>query len=94
MFNIFPESFQEVSQEVSTFARCFRFVKQSVSNFNDGKKWAYKYKLREKCPNAELFLVRIFLSVFSPNTRKYGPEITPYFDTFHVVTILQLVLNG
>ena len=45
---------------------------------------------REKCPNTELFLVRSFLytpylSVFSPNTGKYGPEITPYLHTFHVV---------
>ena len=44
--------------------------------------------LREKCPNTELFQVRIFtlyLSVFRPNTGKYGPEITPYLDTFHAV---------
>ena len=46
------------------------------------------------CPNTELFLVRIFLHshrirrftpqihVFSANTGKYGPEITPYLDTF------------
>ena len=27
-----------------------------------------------------------YLSVFSPNTGKYGPEITPYLDTFHAVT--------
>ena len=51
--------------------------------------------LREKCPNAEFFLNRIFphldlirrgtpyLSVFSPNAGKYGPEKTPYLDTFH-----------
>ena len=26
-----------------------------------------------------------FFSVFSPNTGKYGPEITPYLDTFHAV---------
>ena len=26
-----------------------------------------------------------FWSVFSPNKGKYGPEITPYFDTFHAV---------
>ena len=44
-----------------------------------------------------VFLVRIFphsdwirrdtsyLSVFSPNAGKYGPEITPYLDTFHTV---------
>ena len=27
-------------------------------------------------------------SVFSPNTGKYGPEITPYLDTFHAVFII------
>ena len=46
--------------------------------------------LPEKCSNTELFLVCNFLysdylSVFSPNTGKYGPEITPYLDTFHAV---------
>ena len=53
--------------------------------------------LRENYPNTELFLVRIFLysdwirrftpwiSVFSPNTGKYGPEITPYLDFFCTV---------
>ena len=51
--------------------------------------------LRENCQNTEFFLVRIFphsdciridtpyLSVFSPNAEKYGPEKTPYLDTFH-----------
>ena len=28
-----------------------------------------------------------FWSVFNPNTGKYGPEITPYLDTFHAVSI-------
>ena len=53
--------------------------------------------LREKCPNTELFLVRIlphsdwiwrdttYLSVFSLNAGKYGPEITLYLDIFHAV---------
>ena len=57
--------------------------------------------LREKCPNKELFLARIFpysdwirtdasyLSVFSPNAGKYGPEITPYLDTFRAVQLYQ-----
>ena len=27
-------------------------------------------------------------SVFSPNTGKYGPEKTPYWDTFHAVILL------
>ena len=31
--------------------------------------------------NAEIYRI----SVFSPNTGKYGPEKTPYLDTFHVV---------
>ena len=29
-----------------------------------------------------------FWSVFSPNTGKYGPEITPYLDAFHAVNVL------
>ena len=53
--------------------------------------------LREKYPNMKFFLVRIFphsnwirrdtkyLSLFSPNARKYGPEKTPYLNTFHAV---------
>ena len=56
------------------------------------------HPLCEICPNTEFFLVRIFphsgwirrdrkhLSVFSPNAWKYGPEKTPYLDTFHVVS--------
>ena len=56
--------------------------------------------LREKCLNTEFFLVRIFLysdwirrdtpylSIFSPNTGKYGPEITSYLDTIHAVVAL------
>ena len=56
-----------------------------------------KIALREKCPNTEFLLVRIFLhldwilrftpyiSLFSPNTEKYGPEKNPYMDTFHLV---------
>ena len=26
-----------------------------------------------------------YFPVFNPNTGKYGPEITPYLDTFHAV---------
>ena len=51
--------------------------------------------MREKCPNTEFFLVHIFLYwgiyVFSPNTAKYGPEITLYLDTFHAVHYFQSV---
>ena len=57
--------------------------------------------LREKCPNTELFLVRIlphsewiwrdisYLSVFTPSVGKNGPEITPYLDTFHTVHVIR-----
>ena len=54
------------------------------------------------CPNTEFFLVRIFahsyphtsyLSVFSPNVGKYGPEKTPYLDTFHVVPGFRVASN-
>ena len=57
--------------------------------------------LCKKCPNTEFFLLRIFphsnwiqrdtkyLSVFSPNGGKYGPEKTPYFGTFHAVSHLR-----
>ena len=36
--------------------------------------------LREKCPNTDWIW-----SVFSPNAGKYGPEISPFLDTFHAV---------
>ena len=32
-----------------------------------------------------------YLSVFSPNAGKYGPEITPYLDTFQAVNILRKI---
>ena len=62
------------------------------------------YSLREKCPNAEFYLVRIlphldwirrdteYLSEFCANVGKYGPEKSPYLDTFHVV-ILIIIFN-
>ena len=61
--------------------------------------------MREKFPNTEFFLVRIFphsdwirrdteyLSVFSPNVGKYGPEKTPHLDTFHVVVFAAIIEN-
>ena len=38
--------------------------------------------LREKCPNPFEFGLN---TSFSPNIRKYRPEMTPYLDTFHAV---------
>ena len=34
-----------------------------------------------------------YLSVFSPNARKYRPEKTLYLDTFHAVNTLQTLYN-
>ena len=68
--------------------RCIRHIRQIC---------CFKLALREKCLNTGFFLVRIFphsdwirrntsyLSVFSPNAGKYGPEKTPNLDTFHTV---------
>ena len=58
-----------------------------------------------KCPNIEFSLIRIFshsdwirrdteyLSLFSLNARKCGPEKTPYLDTFHAVCIYNMIFN-
>ena len=45
---------------------------QVESNEAEKNPWMVKVTLREK-------------SVFSPNTGKYGPEITPYLETLHAV---------
>ena len=48
----------------------------------------YWSPLQEKYPNTDFFLVRIFPHSEIrevPNPGKYGPEKTPYFDTFHTV---------
>ena len=72
--------------------------------FKDNTRIPVPQTLREKCPNTELFLVRIFphsdrirrdteyLSLFSPNAGKYGPEITPYLGTFHAVRTSELLV--
>ena len=31
-----------------------------------------------------------YFAVFSPNTGKYGPEVTPYLDNLHAVLLLVL----
>ena len=87
---------------VFTVSLDFRFPKVAPVIFLNRNQtnvfFLLKHTLREKCPNTEFFLVRIFphsdwirrdtsyLSVFSPNVEKYGPEKTPYLDIFHAVT--------
>ena len=43
-------------------------------------------------PYFPTFGLNKYLSIFSPNAGKYGPEITPYFDTFHAVTAFWFVI--
>ena len=60
--------------------------------------------LSEKRPNAELVLVRVlpysdwsiseYLSIFSPNTGKYGPEKIPYLDTFDAVYLTSIIIRA
>ena len=63
-------------------------------------KFIFAVKVRSNPPLREkwsFFLVRIFLyldlvrrfkiSLFCANTGKYGPEKTPYLDTFHTVLV-------
>ena len=41
--------------------------------------------LREKCVSKYGVFSGSYFSIFSPNTGKYGPEKTPYLNTFHAV---------
>ena len=45
----------------------------------------------EKCPNTEIFLVRIFLYLdWKGTTGKDGPEKSPCLDTFHAVVFFNI----
>ena len=35
----------------------------------------------------------LYFPVFGLNTGRYGPEITPYFDTFHAVSVIRQKKN-
>ena len=85
----------ERSKEKKIETKLLIISKKRISNRSKNGSSA----LREMCPHTEFFLVRIFphsdwirrytkyFSVFSPNAGKYGPEKTPFFDTFHAVRI-------
>ena len=98
-----PISFNHMNQN--------QWIRNSGAIINDTgilKRYFFKLminSLRWKCPNTELFLIRIFLysdwirrftsiySAVSTITGKYGPEITPYLDTFHAVITLSCGLG-
>ena len=83
------------------FFRSQFLLRALVSEFRKSlrKLFPIQPTLREKYPNTKFFLVRTFphsdwirtdtsyLSVFSPSAGKYGPEKTPYLDTFHGVLV-------
>ena len=63
------------------------------------------FTLREKCQNAQFFLVRIQENTDQKNsafgdfprsvkevTGKYRPEKTPYLDTFHAVLVFKILI--
>ena len=87
----FPNSLRQYLSIFDIFFKRFYLVE---------KKCGVTNTLHEKCPNTELFLVRIFLyldwirrfteqiSVFSQSTGKYWPEITPYLDTLFFFEII------
>ena len=57
--------------------------RQILKSFSNHVPLPINLSLCEMCSNTEFFLVCIFPC--SPNAGKYGPEKTPYLDTFHVV---------
>ena len=44
----------------------------------------FSFSQRENSPIYGVFFGQYF-PVFCPNAEKYGPEKTPYLDTFHAV---------
>ena len=61
--------------------------------FKDNTRIPVPQTLREKCPNTELFLVRIFPhSDWIRRDTEYLPEITPYLGTFHAVRTSELLV--
>ena len=65
--------------------------------FHHARDFLPNVSLCEMCLNTEFFLVCIlphtdtsYLSVFCPNAGKYGPQKTPYLDTFHAVYLLEI----
>ena len=54
--------------------------------------WFYRYGVKSVQIRSyfwsETFLYSDWIRRFSPNTGKYGPEITPYLDTFDAVDVI------
>ena len=56
------------------------------NGIKDNDMLKYRLQREDYLHCVKIVQIRIFFwSVFSPNTRKYGPEKNPYVDTFHAV---------
>ena len=63
----------------------------TLSNIHDGEISSIfkKYRHRFAWKVSKYGVISgLYFPVFSSNTGKYGPEITPYLDTFHAVRCL------
>ena len=69
-------------------------VGRKNSNIRKRKHIRSSEKNRKTICMAPNHLSGSYFPVFSPNTRKYGPEKTPYLDTFHAVGSFQLTSLG
>ena len=70
---------------------CLNF-KCIFENKSQGTLIPFESKLKNQCMQSVACLITAWkvskygvISVFSLNAEKYGPEITPYLDTFHAV---------
>ena len=61
------------------------FLKIALLDFPSSIKnvFSRKITLREKCPNMEFFLYLSVSFCIQSDAGKYGPEKSPYLDTFH-----------
>ena len=58
------------------------FVKQSIIDFCESP--GYAFKSLNSYTSSKVSKYGVFSG---PNTKKYGPEKTPYLDTFHAVLL-------
>ena len=66
-------------------------INKCITEFREGEimKQSFQLKLISTICHTAWKVSRYgVISVFSPNTGKYGPEITLYLDTFHAVSLI------
>ena len=58
---------------------------ESTKHLLESLTWYKELKITILKENLCVKSVQPYLSVFSPSRGKYGPKVTPYFNTFHAV---------